>query len=127
MPLLPGQLARQRERAERDLTDTCEIHRYGPYVVNDLGERKRTWAPVATGVKCRLVPVASVAAGAVPIGGKLVDQQGWRVVLPYDTDITTKDRVFVTVRGTLRSFEVTQVLGLHTDEIRKRVGVEEST
>lgn len=126
MPLLPGQLARQRERAERDLTGLCEIHRYGESR-NSLGEVIKTWAPVATGVPCRVVSVGSVTGRERLRNEAIAQVTAWVLVMPWGTDVSSKDRVYVTSPSPVRSFNVTQVLGPHTDEVRRRALVDEVT
>lgn len=128
MPLLPGQLARQRERAERDLTDLCDIHRYGESR-NSLGEVIKAWAPVATDVPCRVVSVGSVTGRERLRNEAIAQVTQWAIVLPFGTDVTSKDRLYTTSTETLavRAFDVTQVLAPHTDEVRRRAMVDEVT
>jgi len=123
MPLRPGQLATQRERAERDLIELCEIHRYTT-TANDLGETIKAWAPVATGVACRVVAVGSVT-GRERLRNEAIGQvTQWLVVLPWNQDVTSKDRIYVTTQSPAQSFDVSQVLGPHTDQVRLRAMVD---
>src|SRR5690348_15195186 len=124
MPLTAQQLARQRERANADLTDLCEIHRYTS-VQNDLGETVKTWAPIATGVPCRVVSVGSVTGRERLRYEAIAQVTSWIVVLPWDTNVTSADRLYITSGLPVRAFDATQVLGPHTDEIRRRVMVDE--
>lgn len=124
MPLLPGQLARQREIAERDLTSLCEIHRYSESR-NDIGEVIKGWAPVATGVKCRVVSVGSVTGRERLRNDAIAQVTQWVLVMPWAQDVSSKDRVYVTDPTPVRAFDVTQVLGPHTDEVRRRALVDE--
>jgi len=124
MPLLPGQLLRQRELAERDLTDTCEIHRYQE-VINDIGERTKQWTPLASGVPCRVVSVGSITGRERLRNEAIAQVTQWIIVLPWSQDVTSKDRIYVTSPTPVRSFDVTQVLGPHTDEVRRRAMVDE--
>jgi head-tail adaptor len=126
MPLRPGQLAAQRERAERDLTELCEIQRYIT-VTNDLGEKVKTWAPVATGVACRVVAVGSVT-GRERLRNEAIGQvTQWAVVLPWGQDVTSADRIYVTSQSPAQTFNVSQPLGPHTDQVRLRVLVDKVT
>lgn len=124
MPITAQQLARQRERAERDLTSLCEIHRYTE-TINNLGERIKGWAPVATGVKCRVVSVGSVTGRERLRNEAMAQVTQWLIVMPWSQDVSSKDRIYVTSPTPLRRFEVNQVLGPHTDEVRRRALVDE--
>jgi head-tail adaptor len=124
MPLLSGQLARQRERAERDLTGLAEIHRYTE-TSNDMGESIKAWVPVATLVPCRVVAVGAVTGRERLRLDAMAQVTNWVLVFPWNTDITSKDRVYVTSPTPVRAFDVTQVLGPHTDEVRRRAMVDE--
>lgn len=124
MPQTASQLASQRERANRDLTDRCEIHRYGS-AYDDLGESIKTWAPVATDVHCRVVSTGSVT-GRERLRLEAIGQvTQWMIVLPWGTDTSSKDRIYVTSPTPVRTFNVDQVLAPHTDEIRRRAMVDE--
>lgn len=124
MPLTAQQVARQRERAERDLTGLCEIHRYSE-TRNSLGETVKAWAPVATGVACRVVSVGAVTGRERLRNEAIAQVTSWIVVLPWAQDVTSKDRIYITAPSPVRTFLVTQVLGPHTDEIRRRAMVDE--
>jgi hypothetical protein len=124
MPLTAQQLARQRERANADLVDACEIHRYAA-TQNDLGETVKTWAPIATGVPCRVVSVGSVTGRERLRNEAIAQVTSWIVVLPWGTDVTSRDRIYITSGLPVRAFDATQVLGPHTDEVRRRVMVDE--
>ena len=126
MPLLPGQLARQRERAERDLTERCEIHRYAE-VINNLGERAKAWAPVATQVPCRVVSVGSVTGRERLRNEAIAQVTNWLVILPWGQDVSSKDRIYITSSSPVRAFNATQILGPHTDEVRRRAMADEVT
>lgn len=126
MPLRPGQLAKQRERADRDLTELCEIHRYTE-TQNDLGEIVKAWVPLATGVACRVVSVGSVTGRERLRNEAIAQVTQWLVVLPWGQDVTSKDRIYITTDVPVREFAVSQVLAPHTDEVRRRAMVDEIT
>jgi len=124
MPLLPGQLLRQREIAERDLTDLCELHRYQE-VIADTGERTKSWTPLASDVPCRVVSVGSITGRERLRNEAIAQVTQWVLVLPWSQDVTSRDRIYVTSASPVRAFDVTQVLGPHTDEVRRRAMVDE--
>jgi head-tail adaptor len=126
MPITAQQLARQRERAERDLTSRCEIHRYAE-ARNSLGEVIKGWAPVATNVRCRVVNTGSVTGRERLRLEAIAQVTQWAIILPWSQDVSSKDRIYVTSPTPLRKFDVNQVLGPHTDEVRRRALVDEVT
>ena len=124
MPLFPEQLAAQRARALDDMPGRCEIHRYTS-VENDMGESVQTWAPVASGVPCRVIATASATGRERERLGAIAQVTDWYIVLPHNHDVTAKDRIYVTLPLPLRAFDVSQVLGPVTDETRRRALVQE--
>ncbi len=124
MPLLSGQLAQMRAKALADLTGLCEIHRYTE-TRDDMGESTQTWAPVASRVPCRLVYAASATARERERLGAIGQVTGWVLVVPHNQDLSSKDAVYVTRPLPLRRFDVSQVMGPQTDEVRRRALVEE--
>lgn len=124
MPLLAGQLAYQRQRALADLTERCTIER-ATLVTDDYGEPTQGFSAVATQVPCRVVETASVTGRErVRLEG-LAQVTDWLVVLPAGQDVTSQDRIRVTAGPSAGVvFNATQVLGPHTDEVRRRVMAE---
>jgi head-tail adaptor len=127
MPLREGQLARQRALALRDLTDRCTIERY-TQAQDDTGEVVSTFAALATDVPCRVVAVGSVTGAERLRLDAMAQVTDWIVVVPAEQDVTSKDQVRITQGSSAgRLFEVSQVLGPHTDEVRRRLMVDEVT
>jgi head-tail adaptor len=83
--------------------DTCTIQRY---VETSTGDgTTQTWSDLATGVACRVSPLASGAAEALGADASLQAVAQWTIRLPAGQDVTVKDRI---VYGT-RVFEVARV------------------
>jgi head-tail adaptor len=122
--LPPAILARQRANALKGLTELCEVHRFTA-VQNDLGEHVESWAPVGRNIPCRIVSTASVT-GRERMRLEAIGQvTQWMIPLPAGTDVRNTDRIFVTSGGGVRDFEVSQVTGPHTDEVRRVAMVDE--
>jgi hypothetical protein len=127
MPLKPDQLKRQRQIANRDLVERCSIERASS-VQDDFGETNQSFAVLSADVPCRVVETASVTGRErVRLEG-LAQVTDWMVIVPVGQDVTSQDRLRIT-KGTSagRIFEATQVLGPHTEEVRRRVMVEVTT
>lgn len=92
-----------RALQEEYLPDTCSISRATDTSTSD--GLSQSWANVATGVSCRVSPLASSAAEALGASAGLEAVSLWTVWLPALTDVTTRDRI---VYGA-RTFEVARV------------------
>lgn len=117
-------LESQRRFALSQLSELCEIHRYTE-TQNDLGEPVKGWAPVATGVPCRVVSMTTVTGRERQRLEAIGQVTEWQIPLPHDTDVTSRDRIFVTSTEPVRQFEVSQLAGPHTDEVRRVAMVNE--
>jgi head-tail adaptor len=88
------------------LPDTCTIQR-ATFTTTSQGGQTQTWATLASGVACMLdagqggSEIQTSADRVMPVGGFLI-------TLPYDQDVTEKDRIQVTTIAS-RTFEVTAV------------------
>jgi head-tail adaptor len=83
--------------------DTCTIQRYAETSTGD--GTTQTWSDLATGVDCRVSPLASGAAEALGADASLQAVAQWTIRLPAGQDVTVKDRI---VYG-IRTFEVARV------------------
>lgn len=96
------------------LPDLCSIQRYTETVTGD--GTTQTWADAATGVVCRVSPLASGAGEALGADASLQAVAQWTVWLPALTDVSVRDRVvfqgrtFEVARVGARSFEVVREL-----------------
>lgn len=87
------------------LPDTCTISRCSNSP-NGMGGQTQTWKDEHKNVACRLAPSTASEAQEALAAARLTSKQGWTVTLPFDTDVTAKDRIVV---GT-RTLEVIGVL-----------------
>jgi hypothetical protein len=96
--------------AQAFLPDLADVQRYTEVSTSD--GLTQTWATVLTDVPCRVSPRASTATEGLAAGGAVVRALStWVVVVPFDTDVTLRDRVTVTGadRPDGRVFEVLRV------------------
>lgn len=93
------------------LTDTCSISRYTEESTSD--GVVFDWSEIASGVPCRVSQTSGASAGAEQVGESAVLRavSDWRVWLPFETDVTERDRLTITGadRTDDRTFEVTRV------------------
>lgn len=92
-----------RSLSDQFLPDVCSIQR-GTDTVSGDGT-STAWADVATGVACRVSPLASGANEALGAGQAIQAVAQWTIWLPAGTAVTVKDRIIV---GS-RTFEVSRV------------------
>lgn len=100
--LTPGALARLRRDLRSTLTEAATILRPTPALAADGGETV-AWAPVATGVPCRVSWSAGGGERALP--DRTAEVIRAVVRLPVGADVTMRDRLVVL--GT--AFEVIEV------------------
>lgn len=99
--LSAAELSAMRDIEEQVMPSTGVIERYG-LTSDGMGGFTEAWTAVGT-VSCDLWPVNSrgererVTAGAQPIS-----RADWYITVPFDTDITAKDRMVIESR----SFEI---------------------
>lgn len=123
--MIPAQVLQlQREWALSQLTERCEIHRYTE-TENDMGEPVKGWQPVQTDVPCRVVSMNSVTGRERQRLEAIGQLTQWQIPLPVGTDVTSRDRIFVVTSSPVRDFEVSQISGPHTDEVRLVAMVDE--
>lgn len=103
-----------RSLSAQYLPDTCSISRNTPTQSGD--GQADSWANVATGVACRVSPLASGANEDLGAGGGMAAVNQWTIWLPAGTDVTVRDRVVV---GS-RSFEVNRV-GARSYEVAREL------
>lgn len=92
-----------RSLSNQYLPDTCSISRNTPTQSGD--GQADAWASVATGVACRVSPLASSAQEAIGGNDAMTATSQWTIWLPAATDVTVRDRIVV---GS-RTFEVNRV------------------
>jgi hypothetical protein len=85
------------------MPDTCTIQRYTETVTGD--GTSQSWTDLATGVACRVSPLASGASEALGADASLQAVAQWTIRVPALTDVTVRDRI---VYGS-RTFEVARV------------------
>lgn len=83
--------------------DTCTIQRATETSTGD--GTSQSWATLASGVACRVSPLASGASEALGADASLQSVAQWTVWLPAGQDVTVRDRV---VFGS-RTFEIARV------------------
>ncbi len=92
------------------LPDTCTIERATDGTTTGDGTPE-TFAPLATGVACRVSPLASGANEAIGAGESMRAVNQWTIWLPYGQDVTVEDRIvyqsckFEIARVGARSYE----------------------
>lgn len=113
--LSDGEMAAMRATLIESFPDTCDVIR-AALVRDDQGGATATYAPVESGVPCRVAP-----AGLTPDEREMAARLGgavtWTLTVPVDTDISAADRVDVAGRV----FEVAGVLGPRSWEVARRV------
>src|SRR5688572_10585215 len=82
-------LTTMRAKCADDFDATCTIRRYSE-AANSTGDPIPTWSNLATGVPCR--PRAGSAHEADTTGA-IRSYVLWKVLLPYNQDVTAKDRL----------------------------------
>ena len=108
-------IASLRALSEQYLPDTCSIQR-GTETTSGDGTSV-TWSDLATGVACRVSPLASSASEALGADASLQAVAQWTVWVPAGQDVTVKDRV---VFGS-RTFEVARVGASSYEVIRELI------
>lgn len=94
--------------------DTCTIQRYTETATGD--GTSQSWSDLATGVACRVSPLASGASEALGADASLQAVAQWTIWLPAGQDVTVRDRVifgartFEVARVGARSYEVSREL-----------------
>lgn len=107
-------LAALRTLQEQFLPDTCTVSRGTETVTGD--GTAVTWAAVATGVPCRVSPLASGSTESLGADASLQAVAQWTVWLPALQDVTVKDRIvygartFEAARIGARSYETAREL-----------------
>jgi head-tail adaptor len=102
-----------RALSNQFLPDVCVIQRY---VETSTGDgTTQTWSDLATGVACRVSPLASGAAEALGADASLQAVAQWTIWLPAGTDVTVKDRI---VYGT-RVFEAARIGARSYETVRE--------
>lgn len=102
-----------RSLSNQFLPDVCTISRYTETSTGD--GTTQTWADVATGVACRVSPLASGASEALGADASLQAVAQWTIWLAAGTDVTVRDRI---VFGS-RTFEVARVGARSYEVIRE--------
>ena len=104
-----------RSLSVRYLPDLCTIQRYTETVTGD--GTTQTWANLATGVACRVSPLASGTGEGLGADASLRSVAQWTVWVPPGQDVTVRDRV---VFGS-RTFEVARVGARSYEVIRELI------
>ena len=103
-----------RSLSNQFLPDTCSFQRYTETSTGD--GTTQTWTELATGVACRVSPLASSASEALGADASLQAVAQWTIWLEAETDVTVRDRVifdsrtFEVARVGARSYEVSREL-----------------
>jgi len=103
-----------RSLSNQFLPDTCTIQRYTESSTGD--GTTQAWSDLATGVSCRVSPLAAGASESLGADASLQAVAQWTVWLPAGQDVTVKDRViygsrtFEVARVGARSYEVSREL-----------------
>jgi hypothetical protein len=95
------------------LPDTCSIQRVTETSTGD--GVSSSWATLASGVACRVSPLATSASEALGGDASLQAVAQWTVWLPALTDVTVKDRI---VYGS-RTFEIARVGARSYETVRE--------
>lgn len=107
-------IAALRTLSDQFLPDTCTIQR-GTDTSSGDGT-STSWSDLATGVACRVSPLASSASEALGADQSLQAVAQWTIWLPAGTDVTVRDRIvysgrtFEVARVGARSYEVSREL-----------------
>lgn len=94
----------------RYLTEAATIARYTETSTSD--GVIQDWTPIASGVPCRVSQPSTAGGVERPGDGTVLRALSeWRIWLPFDTDVTERDRITVTAADRVdgRTFEVTRV------------------
>lgn len=93
----------------RYLTEAATIARYTETSTSD--GVVQDWTPIASGVPCRVSRPGGAAAERAGEGAVLRAVSDWVIWLPFDTDVTERDRITVTATDRVdgRTFEVESV------------------
>lgn len=92
-----------RSLSNQYLPDLCSIQRVTETSTGD--GTTSSWSTVASGIACRVSPLASGANEAIGADQSMTAVSQWTVWLPAGTDVTVKDRIVVSGR----TFEVARV------------------
>jgi head-tail adaptor len=92
-----------RSLSNQFLPDLCTIQRYTETSTGD--GTSQSWSTLASGVACRVSPLASGANEALGADQSMQAVSQWTIWLPALQDVTVKDRIVV---GS-RQFEVSRV------------------
>ena len=114
--LSAGELAAMRATQAEALPGTAVISRNTP-TSDGMGGWTDAWAAVGT-VDCRVSPSGSGAESL--IAERITDADAWNITLPYNTDVTAKDRIAIGARR----FEVVTVLPKSWETARRVVATE---
>lgn len=109
-----------RSLSNQYLPDTCAISRNTPTQTGD--GQTDVWANVATGVACRVSPLASGSNEGLGGAEGLAAVNQWTIWLPALQDVTVRDRIVV---GS-RTFEIARV-GARSYEVIREVICREVT
>jgi head-tail adaptor len=92
--ITPIALNAARSLVEAALTDTAIIYRH-TLTSDGMGGYSETWAASGT-VDVLAVPVPQRRSNSEPIvGDQITSEMLWELAMPYDADVTAKDRVAV--------------------------------
>jgi hypothetical protein len=92
--ITPIALASVRSLVEAALTDTAIIYRH-TLIPDGMGGYAETWAAAGT-VDVLAVPVPQRRMNGEPlVGDQITSEMLWELAMPYDVDVTAKDRVAV--------------------------------
>lgn len=108
-------IASLRALSEQYLPDTCNIQR-GTETTGGDGTSV-SWSDLATGVACRVSPLAESASEALGADASLQAVAQWTIWLPAGQDVTVKDRLVY--QG--RTFEITRVGARSYEVIRELI------
>ncbi len=101
------------------LPDTCTIQRATAGTPTGDGT-PATWGTLASGVACRVSPLASSASEGLGGGNMLQAVSMWTIWLPYGQDVTTKDRLVYDGR----TFEIARVGARSYETVREVIARE---
>jgi hypothetical protein len=104
-----------RTLQEQYLPDVCNVSR-GTETASGDGTAV-TWAAIATGVPCRVSPLASGTGETLGADASLQSVAQWTVWVPAGTDATVKDRI---VFGA-RTFEIARVGARSYETVRELI------
>jgi head-tail adaptor len=111
--IAPELLAGLRDLQDQGLPDTCSISRAS---LSQTGDgTSATWSNAATGVRCRVSPLASGAGEGLIASGAIAGISQWTIWVPALTDVRIADRI---VYGS-RSFEVNRVGARSYETVRE--------